>query len=294
MFRNLRLRKRFVVILLIIFFVSLPVMIVSSYYILRKNVDREIFEKAEFFLFTMESIRKHVGKVTRPAVQKEIPDKFIVEAMSTSFNARGVAERVKAQFTEYTFKHISLNPRHLPNKADSFEEGIIKKFKADRGLKEWKGFVKKEGSDYFVVAKPVVSDGTCLQCHSSPENAPKEVIAKYGSTAAFGWKEDEVIASLIVYVPTKIAIENAKRALLMFTSFYGGIFLLVLIIIDRLIIASIIKPIEHFADVADEVSRGWFDKEFAVKTNDEIRTIADAFTRMKLSLAKAMDIMRKK
>ncbi len=91
----------------------------------------------------MESIRKHIGEVTRPAVVKMLPDNFIVEAMSTSFNARGVAERVKAQFPHYSFKHISLNPRHLPNKADKFEEEIIKKFQADRKLKELRGVYQK-------------------------------------------------------------------------------------------------------------------------------------------------------
>jgi HAMP domain-containing protein len=258
-------------------------------------MEREIFEKARFFLFTMESIRKHYGKVTRPAVTKVVgDDKFIVEAMSTSFNARGIAELVKESFPNYTFKHISTNPRHLPNKADKFEEGVISKFQADKELKEWKGFVEKDNHEYFVVAKPVRSDITCLKCHSSLENAPHEVVARYGTTAGFGIKENEVMASLLVYVPTKLAKDNAMKALLVFASFYAFIFFVVLIVIDRVIANSIISPIEEFAEVAEEVSRGKFEREFSVKTNDEIKIVADAFTRMKLSLAKALDIMRKK
>jgi len=129
----------------------------SSYYVLKRDVDREVYENARVFLFTMESIRKHYGDVTRPAVSKELPEKFIVEAMSTSFNARGVAERVRKEFPQYIFKHASLNPRNPINKADKFEEEIISKFRANKTLKESNGFVKKESGEYFYVSRPVTT-----------------------------------------------------------------------------------------------------------------------------------------
>ncbi len=294
MFKSFRLRKRFMVILLLIFILSLPLLAFSSYYVLKRNVDREVYENARVFLFTMESIRKHYGDVTRPAVSKELPDKFIVEAMSTSFNARGVAERVKKEFPQYIFKHASLNPRNPINKADKFEEGIISKFKANRTLKESNGFVKKETGEYFYVSRPVTSKEDCLRCHGTPTDAPMEVIEKYGNAAAFGWGKDEMVASLMAYVPSTIAVQNATKALILFVSFYGGIFFLLFLLIDKAIVGSIIKPIEELAEVAEEISLGKFERNFIVKTKDEMKTLADAFTRMKLSLIKAFDMLKKK
>jgi HAMP domain-containing protein len=282
------------VILLLIFILSLPLLAFSSYYVLKRNVDREVYENARVFLFTMESIRKHYGDVTRPAVSKELPDKFIVEAMSTSFNARGVAERVKKEFPQYIFKHASLNPRNPINKADKFEEGIISKFKANRTLKESNGFVKKETGEYFYVSRPVTSKEDCLRCHGTPTDAPMEVIEKYGNAAAFGWGKDEMVASLMAYVPSTIAVQNATKALILFVSFYGGIFFLLFLLIDKAIVGSIIKPIEELAEVAEEISLGKFERNFIVKTKDEMKTLADAFTRMKLSLIKAFDMLKKK
>ncbi len=294
MFKNIRLRKRFMVILLLTFLFSLPLLGVSSYYILKRNVDSEVYENARVFLFTMESIRKHYGEVTRPAVTKELPDKFIVEAMSTSFNARGVAERVKKEFPQYIFKHASLNPRNPINKADPFEKEIISKFVANRGLKELNGFVKKPEGEYFYVSRPVKSAKDCLRCHGVPKDAPIEVIDKYGDEAGFGWKNDEMVASLMAYVPSKVAVQNATKALILFASFYVVIFFLLFLIIDRMIVGSIIKPIEELAEIAEEISLGRFDRNFIVKTKDEMKTLADAFTRMKLSLIKAFDIIKKK
>jgi len=293
MFKNFRLRKRFLVILLIIFLLSLPLLAGSSYFVLKKNVNREVFENAKVFLFTMESIRKHYGDVTRPAVVKELPDKFIVEAMSTSFNARGIAERVRKEFPQYIFKHASLNPRNPINKADRFEEQIISKFASDKDLKELNGFVKKQDGEYYYVSRPVTSKEDCLRCHGSPGDAPTEVIEKYGTAGGFGWKKDETVATLMAYVPSTIAIQNATKAFMLFASFYAGIFFLLFIIIDRVIVASIIKPIEQLAEVANEISLGKFERNFIVRTKDEMKTLADAFKRMKISLIKAMDIIKK-
>ncbi|HAR44920.1 MAG: hypothetical protein A2X56_14360 [Nitrospirae bacterium GWC2_57_13] len=293
MLKNYRLRAKFFIIAILIFCVSLPIVAATSYYALRKNVEREMFEKAELFLNTIESVRKQIGKVTRPAVMKETPNKFIVEAMSTSFNARGVAERVKEKFPEYTFRHISMNPRYLPNKADAFEEGVIRSFQADRAMTENAGFVSRDGYEYFYVAKPVASEVSCLQCHGAPDMAPKEVVARYGDTAAFGWQANEVVAALIAYVPTRLATESTMRALIVFGSLYSGLFLFLVFVIDMVVARSIVKPISNLAETANNISKGHMDMEFKVDSNDELKVLSDAFERMKTSLNKAMQMLKK-
>ena len=294
MLHKIGLRKRFFVILSLIFICSLPVMIGGSYVVLKKNIDAETFEKARFYLSIVESVRKQIGKVTRPAVMAKLPNDFIREAMSTSFNARGVAERVQEEFTEYSFRHASINPRHSPNKADAFESKLITSFQNDRNLKQMSGHVKKDGKGYFYIAKPVISDTSCLQCHGNPKDAPREVLDTYGGTAAFGWVVNDVVASLVVYVPTEVAFHNALRTILIFSCFYTAIYLLTFVIIDLIIIHGIINPIQHLVDTAEAVSTGSLDKEFVVETNDEIRTLAEAFNRMRKSIKMAMKMLQKK
>jgi len=291
--KNFKLRTKFFIISSLIYIVSLPIVAVTSYYVLRQNVEKEMFVQAQLFLNTIESVRKQIGQVTRPAVMKELPTKFIVEAMSTSFNARGVAERVKEKFPEYTFRHISLNPRYQANKADGFEQGVIQYFQNNRSVSEGTGYVTRDGYEYFYIAKAVVSDASCLRCHGTPDTAPKEVVARYGNTAAFGWGENEVVAGLIVYVPTRLATENTIRALIVFGSLYSGLFLLSLIAIDLVVARSITKPIKDLAETANDISKGHMEREFKVNSNDELKILADAFDRMKTSLNKAMQMLKK-
>jgi len=293
MLKKLSLQARFAVMLTIIFLISLPLVGATAYFVLQKNISEDVFEQASFFLNTMESVRQHVGKVMRPVAQEGLPGKFDVRLMSTSYAARSVAERLKERFPEYTFRHISLNPRNSLNKADSFEQNVLQFFSTNRNIRETKGFIDKGNAEYFYVAKAVVSDDSCMQCHSKPDVAPKEVVATYGSTAAFGWQPNQVMASLIVYVPTKLAREHAIKALMTFMGLYAAVFVVILFMLDRAIVSGIIKPIKVFAETADEISKGNFEKDFVVNSKDEIKTLAEAFGRMKISIIASMNMIEK-
>jgi HAMP domain-containing protein len=293
MLKRMSLQKRFAVMLIVIFFISLPLVGTAAYFVLQKNINEAVFEQATFFLNSMETVRQHVGKVMRPVAQENMPGKFDVRLMSTSYAARGVAERLKDKFPEYTFQHVSVNPRNDVNRATSFEQGVIQFFANNRNVPESTGFIKKGNVEYFYVARPVVSENSCMQCHSTPDAAPKEVVATYGTTAAFGWQPSQVVASLIVYVPTKLAKEHAFQALLTFMGLYAAVFIVILVMIDRAIVSSIIAPIKHFAATADEVSKGNFEKDFTAEGNDEIKTLAEAFRRMKISIVASMNMIEK-
>ena len=74
---------------------------------------------------------------------------------------------------------------------------------------------------------------------------------------------------------------------------FVALFFILFVVINTLIRRSIIRPIESFVDVADQVSKGKFDNKFEIDTQDELRTLADAFTRLKTSLVMMMDMVRK-
>jgi hypothetical protein len=261
MFNTMSLQLRFALMLTVIFFVSLPLVGAAAYYVLQKNINEDVFEQSEFFLNTMESVRQQVGKVMRPALQNYMGTRFDTRFMSTSFAARGVAERLKKKFPDYSFRHISLHPRNPVNQADPFEQGIIQFFSKNRDVRETKGFILKDSSEFFYVAKPIVTESSCMQCHSIPLVAPREIVAAYGPKAAFGWQPDQVVAALIVYVPTKLAKKHAFKALLTFMLLYSAVFLVILYIIDRAIVSAVIKPIKELTDAAEELSREHSSKD---------------------------------
>ncbi len=293
MFRNLRLRKSFTLIMVIVYFVSLPFIIAISYQVLLKNAERESIERAQMMLRAMDAIKEYVGGTMRPVLE-ELSDKEPVELTSGFYVIREISDIITESDRQYSFKFACINPLNPVNKANRFETEKINEFRSGRFSDQWRGFIDTQQGSSYVIMTPIVVDSHCLRCHGDPATVTEEQKKRYGTTSGYNWKVGEIIGANTVYVPANVPIQNAKRALLIFSIVYSLFFLFIIFVIDRLIKASIIKPIEELVQTADEISRGNFAKDFEVKAGNEIKTLADAFTRMKISLMKAMDILRKK
>src|SRR5436190_531378 len=157
----------------------------------------------------VESTRSYVGDVMRPKV-RAATDHFVPEAESATVVARGVFDRFAARHGDFRFKEASDNPLNEANRADRFEAELLSKLRADRSIKQLTTFTgqvcggpdRSRDEEWFVSAKPIVADASCLRCHDTPAVAPPEIVARYGTEHGYGWKDGDVVAALTVRVPT--------------------------------------------------------------------------------------------
>lgn len=295
MFKKLGISKRFSLILLIIFLITLPAMTTVMYYFFRENAIREVAEKALLTMNSMESVRKYVGKELRPAVSKDQQGKFLLEGMSGFYILRKVAYNLQEVQPYYRYKQASANPLAAENKADSFEEKLLMKFQENIAIKELTGLKTEGRVPLYYIARPVLADRPeCMNCHSTVEAAPREQVERYGTTSGYNYVMNSVVGSNIIYVPASVPINIATRSTIMVAIVFSMLFFLLFIVINVLIRKSIIRPIENFVKVADQVSKSKFDNKFEVDTEDELKTLADSFTRLKTSIVMMMDMMKKK
>lgn len=87
---------------------------------------------------------------------------------------------VFARFTKVSdgkvfFKEASLNPVNPNNKANSFEEQMIRYFVDNPSVKQKEMVVTQDGKEYYMLSRPIISEERCKQCH--PEWTAGEVIA---------------------------------------------------------------------------------------------------------------------
>lgn len=153
--------------------------------------------------------------------------------------------------------------------------------------------IDKGGESFYATAVPIEARKSCIWCHDTPEVAHPDMVEEYGTTSGYGYEIGDIVGGRFVYVPLSTAKEMMMKKLAGFAGGISVLFLLAMFIIDRIVIGTVVKPIENIVEVAEDISRGKMDRNFEVNTNDEIKLLADAFNRMKVSLAKAMDILRK-
>lgn len=260
---------------------------------LQKDAEDQIFDKARLLLTTMEASRNFTSKVIKPALYKAIPDRFIIEGMSSSFGARNIFERISKTYPQYYFKHAAPYPRNIINQADEFELSIIEKFTKDPQLKEWQGYRTNGDEQMYSIMKPIVAEQRCMRCHSDPALAPQELLDRYGDKNGFNRSVGEVIGTLTVSVPASVVIEKARNNVMIFIGMVVLFLILLTMTVNIFFSKMVLKPIKYLADNADEISLGRLDTHINTSGGDEIAKLAKAFERMKISIKMAFEQLSK-
>jgi HAMP domain-containing protein len=281
--------KKFNLAVCAIFVCAIVVIYFLSASRLQKEAEDQVFNKAHLLLTTMEASRSFTSQVVKPALFQALPDRFIVEGMSSSFGARNIFERIRKAYPQYYFKHAAPHPRNPINQADEFEMSIIKKFTQNPELKEWQGYRTNGEEKVYSIMKPIVAKQRCMLCHSEPALAPIELLDRYGDKRGFGLSVGEIIGTLTVSVPSSVVIDKARKNTMHFIGLVILFFVLLAVIVNIFYTKMILKPIKHLTDCADAISLGRLETQINTSGDDEIAKLAKAFERMKTSIKMAFE-----
>lgn len=237
------------------------------------------------------AIRSYVADEIRPAMAKRVnKGEFIPEAMSSSFVARSIFDRVRDKFPDYLLKFSSDTPRNPANMPGPCEQEILDYFRAHPEATKWVGEINLHDREYYAHFTPRRMEKRCLSCHGDPADAPADLVARYGETAGFHWPVGESVALDAVAIPldqTQAALrrevlrESAIMLMAIGIIFVGVILALRYIVLRRL--STISAHVSSFADQPDVAAL----RPVEVRGNDEIGTLASGYNTM---LAKLQDL----
>jgi methyl-accepting chemotaxis protein len=292
MLKNMSIRKRILLIMAVGYVFSLAGVIGVGYLLLEQDTKREAAEKTELFVSVMTANQEYMAKFVRPDLLELIEDEYFPEASVGAVMMAKTAKLLSEKYPEYIFRLASHNPLNQDSLADAFEKQLIAGFN-NGDYESWEGFTVRDGKSFYASAAPIEARSSCIWCHDTPEAAHPDMVEEYGRTSGYGYEEGDIVGTRVVYVPTEAAKQLTMQKLGALAGAVSVLFFLALLIIDVTIVRSVVKPIENIVEVAGDISRGKMGRSFDVDTNDEIKLLADAFNRMKVSLEKAMDILRK-
>ncbi|MDX1976491.1 MAG: DUF3365 domain-containing protein [Pseudanabaenaceae cyanobacterium bins.68] len=296
MFANFTLTRKISSLLILTLLIGLVTSGFSLSEILKQRAEVEVTAKAELLLATMLSVRDYTSEQINPqlASQNQTGQKFLPQTVP-SYSAHKVFEKLTSNpvFAQYSYKEAALDPTNPKDKANSFEASLIAQFRQSPTQTELNGY-RSDDRSIFYIARPIkITKSSCLQCHSVPEVAPKSMINTYGAQNGFNWQLGQIIGTQVIYVPSSSIFNTTISSLLLVLGAIFAAFGIALFTINSLIKRSIIRPLNRMIKVANEVSQGNMGVDFPVlNTNDEIGTLAKAFTRMKRSLVTSIDLLK--
>ena len=299
MLHNLKLGTKFNILLVTVFLIGILISGTALAVILNRSAENQVTTKALILIQTMNSVRNYTSTKVNPLLKDRLKTEpeFLRETVP-GYSAREVFENLRSNkdYSDFFYKEATLNPTNLRDKADDFETEIVQRFRNDPNLKdkEITGFRAFPGGNLYYIARPIeIKNPTCLECHDTPEIAPKSLLTTYGRDNGFGWKLNEIVGAQIISVPASEVVNNTRQSLLLVMGTVGGIFAVTILLINLMLRQSVINPLNRMAMVAHDVSVGKLDSEFQQTSHDEIGVLAAAFNRMKLSLSMAMEMLNK-
>lgn len=201
---NFSLNRTTIKRLIIVIFISIIIITgVILDKILNHNAESQITREASLLMKTMNSIRDYTSEQITPQLEEKLEQEFLPQIIP-SYAATEIFNitRTDKNWKSYSYKEAMLNPTNVRDRADKFETEVINELDQNRQLQEVSGFVTDKTGEQFYIAQPImITQVSCLQCHSTPDVAPKSMIEKYGSTNGFNWPLNQVMGAKIVYVP---------------------------------------------------------------------------------------------
>jgi len=274
------------------FLVGLGLAGFGAYQILRTNAIEASREAAKIIMEEASADRSYTADSIKPLLEQQMKVQFLPHSIP-SFSALSIFKIVRQKLPEYTYREPTLNPTNLNDRAIDWEADIINGFRDDASKGETMITRDTPGGQFLVLARPLKAGSqACLSCHSTPEAAPPTMVALYGSQNGFGWKLGEVVGAQMVSIPLGVPLSRAYQALLWFLLALAATFLVIIIIVDLLLRALVVKPVAEISEMANKVSMGQLDTpEYVRNSNDEIGSLSQSFNRMRRSLQNAMKML---
>lgn len=289
----MRLLVKFSAIFTLVFGIGVAIIGALTYRMLEDGAHAQVLAQAQLMMQAMSSVRTYTTVQLLPLLEKEedrtqtfLPQTVPGYAATENFGY------LRAQFPDYSYKEASLNPTNPRDRAVDWEADVIGAFRNDAKLLQLSGERDSATGRSLFFAKPLRATSACLECHSTPAAAPKSMLARYGSSNGFGWKNGDVIAAQVISLPLSVPLELARAEFRTLLIYLAIVFLGSLAVLNTVLYFTIAKPAARLSDMANRISLGDLEvPELPVKGGDEIADLAGAFNRMRRSLVTAMKMI---
>ena len=288
----MKLLAKFNLIFFVVFAIGLGVAAYVSKAFLDHNARTEVVEQARLMMELTLSTRQYTVALIRPVLGANANRETFLPETVPAFAATRTFGYLHARYPDYTYKEATLNPTNLQDRATDWEADVVNIFRKDSSQREFVGERETPSGRSLFLARPIKTDQSCAECHSTPEAAPPALIKSYGSANGFGWKVGEIVGAQVVSVPEAVPLRLAADAFKEVVVALLGVAAFILLALNALLILTVIRPVARLSASADSLSKGNLDvAEQQVQGKDEISVLADAFNRMHRSLVKAVKML---
>lgn len=276
-----------------IFMIAAIVAVLHMRSVMRQRALDEAESKARIIIdrnlathtYFSHNLKPNLFALTDPFVS---PDYFDPVWMSSTYAVREIDDYYLALSDKnYYYKEAAIDARSPENEADEFERAFIEQLNADPELVDHSTVRTIDGEPYFVtIRRGETMDAACLRCHSTPENAPGQMLDIYGAERSFDRFLGETISAISIRVPLSDAYAAVDRS---FWQLSATVLLALfsLFVIQWLLYARFVfLPVQRIRDKALQIAAGEaaIGEQISLPVDKALAELTSAFNAMSKTL----------
>lgn len=216
------------------------------------------------------------------------PDYFEPTWMSSTYAMREIENYFTAMNPwKYYYKECAINARSPENEADPYEKAFLEDLSGNPKLEIRSAIRKLNGKSYFVTLRRGEGmEASCLRCHSTPDQAPGDLLKIYGDQRSFHRQIGDVAQAISIRVPLEVAYAEANR----FSLYLSGFFLIALLCLFmfQLLLSRhwVFDPLAVIREKALQIAAApeHLGETIPIPKGKELQEMATAFNTMSISL----------
>jgi protein-histidine pros-kinase len=285
------LRTKFNLMLLVVALFGIALFGLASTPVLDGLAKDEVLQTSRIMMASAAGARKYTSEEIAPLLKTDMATDFHPQAVS-AYAAKKSFSVLRARFDDFSYREAALNPTNPEDQASDWEADIINDFRDHPGKSEIVVQRQTANGPALTLARPLVNSATCVECHSTPEAAPRSMVAAYGPYHGFGWKTGDIIGAQLVSVPMAVAHKRVDQVRLLFLGPYVAVFLLLFVVLNILLDVMVVGPIDRMSKVAEAVSMGDLAvPEYSRAGSDQIAHLSGSINRLRRSLQEALRLL---
>ena len=258
---------------------------------LQTNARSQVTREAALMMDSALATRTYTSIEILPLLAERMKTEFLPQTVPF-YAATQNFLKLREQHPAYSYKEATLNPTNPRDRATDWESDLIQQFRNDPAAHEVIGERDTPMGRSLYLARPIRAASECLACHSAPSTAPATLLTRYGGDNGFGWQLNEIVGAHVVSVPLAGAAANAAIIFRDIVFAIAAVLITLLIIVNGIVYFLVVRPVQHMAAIADEVSTGNRSAgEFPDGGSSELSALARSFNRLRTSLDKAMQLL---
>ncbi|WP_235021343.1 c-type heme family protein [Caballeronia telluris] len=245
---------------------------------------------ASLMIEAATAVHKYTSEQVTPLLSTQIRYAFVPQSIP-AYSAIESLLPLEKKMPGFLYKHAMLNPTNPRDRATDWENDVIRRLHDHPELHEVTGERATPLGPSLYIARPTrIDSGACLQCHSTPSEAPRTVLDKYGPANGFGWPLHETIGAQFVSVPMSLPLDQARSVWRTVMLSFAAVFACALLALNLLVNFLVTRRLAVLSRAADQANLGNLHiATFVTRGGDEIASLALSFGRMRSRLAEAVN-----